>query len=93
MEKQPVRTELLVRIVVVFKQNQPFGFDETLTTTYIWMDFLFFKWAILGLYFAYFAAFLSNATQILHQINVKNVHPVSSVRIRTHNLQLMSLFL
>ena len=31
--------------------------------------------------------------QILQQINVKNVHPVSSTRIRTHNIVIMSLLL
>ena len=36
---------------------------------------------------------LFKTTQILQQINVKNVDPVSGAWIRTHNLQIMSLLL
>ena len=38
--------------------------------------------------FRLFSVFLKKATQILQQINVKNVHPVAGARIRTHDLPL-----
>ena len=43
------------------------------------------KCAIPGLFFVYFWSFQTNNT-ILHQIYVKNVHPVYRAGIRTHNL-------
>ena len=50
----------------------------------------FKKWAIPGLFF--FTFFLFKQTlQFLHQINVKNVHPVYSAGIRTPNHHVMSL--
>ena len=46
---------------------------------------VFFKRAILGLFFVYLGLF-KQTTQILQQINVKNVHPVSGAGIRTPEL-------
>ena len=51
---------------------------------------VFFKWTNPGLFFVYFCP-LKQTIQFLQQINVKNVHPVSSARIRTHNLLITSL--
>ena len=45
----------------------------------------FFKWAILGLFFVFLGLF-KQTTEILQQINLKNVHPVSGAGIRTHEL-------
>ena len=39
------------------------------------------------------SVFFKQTTQNLQQINVKNVHPVSSSGIQTHNLLIMSLLL
>ena len=50
----------------------------------------FFKWAILSIFFTYFHLFKQKIT-IPHQINVKNVHPVCSAGIQTHNLWNTSL--
>ena len=41
--------------------------------------------------FRLFLVPLKQTTQISLQINVKNVHPVPGERIRTHDLQIMSL--
>ena len=38
-----------------------------------------------------FSLFQTNINTILQQINVKNVHPVYSTGIRTHDLQNVSL--
>ena len=38
-----------------------------------------------------FGLFKQTLLQFLQQINVKNVHPVSSAGIRTHNLLITSL--
>ena len=40
-----------------------------------------------------FFGLFKQTIQILQQINVKNVHPVSSARIQTHDLLIMSLLL
>ena len=48
----------------------------------------FFKWAIPGLFLVYFK---QTKVHFLQQINVKNVHPVNGVAIRTHNLQNTSI--
>ena len=48
------------------------------------------KWANPGLFFVYFRLF-KQTLQLLQQINVKHVHPVTSAAIRTHNLLITSL--
>ena len=45
---------------------------------------------MLGLFFIYFWPFQTNV-KLLQQINVKNVHPVSSTWIQTHDLLIMTL--
>ena len=50
----------------------------------------FLKRAIPGLFFVYFR-FFKQTLQILQQINVKNVNPIYSARIQTHNLKIASL--
>ena len=56
--------------------------------TELWRAFL--KEMGHGLCLSFFNLFNQNFT-MLQQINVKNVHPVSGARIRTHNLLIMSL--
>ena len=51
----------------------------------------FFEWAI-SCISSLFSVFSIKYYTILEQINVKNVHSVSSTRIRTHNILIMSLF-
>ena len=51
---------------------------------------LFFKWAIPGLLFLYFAPF-KQTLQFLYEIFVRIVHPVYCAGIQTHNLKNMSL--
>ena len=48
------------------------------------------KWAIPGLFFVYLRLF-KQTLQFLQQISMKNVHPVYSARIRTHDLQTRAL--
>ena len=48
--------------------------------------------AILGLFFVYFRLF-KQTKQFLQQINVKNVHPVYSAGIQTHNYKYMRLLI
>ena len=36
-----------------------------------------------------FSVFLKQTTQVLEQLNVKNIHPVYGTGIRTHNLLIM----
>ena len=48
------------------------------------------KWANPGLFSVYFRLF-KQTLKFLQQINVKNVHPVSSTGIQTHNLMITSL--
>ena len=43
--------------------------------------------------FRSFSVFFKHKMQILQQINVKNVRPVSSAGIQTHDLLIMSLLL
>ena len=43
--------------------------------------------------FRLFQVFFKQTIQILHQIYVKNVHPVSGAGVQTHNLLIMSLLL
>ena len=50
------------------------------------------KGAILGLFLFIFGLF-KQTIQNLQQINVKNDHPVSSDRIQTHDIVIMSLLL
>ena len=50
------------------------------------------KGAILGLFLFIFGLF-KQTIQNLQQINVKNDHPVSSNRIQTHDIVIMSLLL
>ena len=51
---------------------------------------LFFKWAIIGLFFSYFRPF-QTAVQCLQQLNVKNDHQIYGAGIRTHDLFIISL--
>ena len=53
-------------------------------------QYLFKKWANLGLFFIYFRLF-KHTLQFLQQINVKNVHPGYNAGIQTHDLWNMSL--
>ena len=41
-------------------------------------------------YFSFVFGLFKQTIQILHQINVKNVHPVYGAEIQTHNLSNMS---
>ena len=50
----------------------------------------YFAKAVPGLFLIYFMPCQANITT-LHQINVKNLHPVSGPGIQTHNLLIMSL--
>ena len=43
--------------------------------------------------FRLFQVFFKQTIQILQQIDVKNVHPVSGAGVQTHNLLIMSLLL
>ena len=51
--------------------------------------YLYIKWANPGLFFVYFWSFQTKF-HFLHQINVKNVHPVYGAKIRAHDLTNMS---
>ena len=55
--------------------------------------YIFFKWAKPRPLFCIFGLFKQTSFQILQQINVKkcHVHPVYGTRIRTHDLQNVSL--
>ena len=56
----------------------------------VYNSFVSYEWAIPGLFLVYFHL-LKQTLQFLQQINVKNVQPIYSAGIRTHNLQNMSL--
>ena len=51
----------------------------------------YFKWAIPGLFFIYFRLFSSKHYNFYNKYMWNNVHPVYGARIRTHDLQYMSL--
>ena len=53
---------------------------------------IFFKkeWANPSLFFVYFRSFSKKQYIFLQHINVKNVHPVYSAGIQTHNFSKMS---
>ena len=56
------------------------------------MTFIFFKWANTGLFFVYFRSFQTNNTIFTtNQCEKCHGHPVYGARIRTHDLQNVSL--
>ena len=59
-------------------------------TIAIYLFFVKKKWANPGLFSVYFRLF-KQTLKFLQQINVKNVHEVSSTGIQTHNLMITSL--
>ena len=75
--------------------QQPLPLSRIAAAENFWEPFLGFfkkKWANPGLLFVLiFGLFKQTLLQFLQQINVKNVHPVSGARIRTHNLLITSL--
>ena len=57
----------------------------------VWTVFAFFKNGPSSASFSFIFSLFKQKMQILQQINVKSVHLVSSARIQTHNLLIMSL--